>query len=460
MDAEERRRRAAEKRAARKRYLREHWPERWAEQQERARQQRREYYANNREAIREQQNQRRQRLLEQDAERVREQERARRRTYLEQHPERVAETQQSSRDRRSLENPEAARERSRRQSARAIEKDPDRIRRWRDENRERENAKAREQSKRRTRLRQLGLPPRHVHRVTAAAKRANETAAEAFFQRRWSGREKDRLLREAPSPYERARARRSHEADAPPPLALMHRLAARLGSEQEHARLAAELHEEWLFRRELPALIARFGKRHEKDVQREIRMDQAGRKVGGKTPLDEERELLGRIEARVLTYDLTPEQQRIFERVRDRATAHRTAQLAEIHDHLEQAPAVQELKRRLPAIIAERRPLHEPEVRQALALEQAARMRRGAAPLDIEREVTRRIEAAVIRHDLTPRDRETIEHLQAARAHARAAQRDPSYPQPPIAGAAAPAPARGAPPSSHGLERQDTSPSR
>lgn len=454
MDDAERRQRAADKRAARERYMREHWPERWAEQQERERAQRQQHYANNREAILARQKELRQQRLEQDPEGVRARERARDRAYLERHPERVAETKKASRDRRSLEDPEAAREGSRKQSQRALEQDPDRIRRWRDENRGREDAKAREQSRRRTRLKQLRLPPRKVHRVTAAAKRANEAAAESFFQRRWSGPEKDRLRREAAPPHERARHRRAHEADAPPPLALMERLAARVGSEQERSRLAGELHEEWLFRRELPELLARFGKRHEKEVQREVRMDQAGRQVAGKTPLDEEQEILGRIEARVLEHNLTPEQQQVFQRVRARAAAHRSEQLVEIHEHLEQAPVVQELKRRLPAIVAERRPLHEPGVRQSLALEQAERMRRGAAPLDIEREVTRRVEAAVIRQDLSPRDRETIEHLQAARAHARSAQRDPSYPMPPVPRAPA-VPTQGAAAASHQTGRQD-----
>lgn len=456
MDDDERRRRAAEKRAARDRYMREHWPERWAEQQERNRAQRRQHYVNNQEEIRGRQKELRQQRLEQDPLSVREQERARDRAYLERHPERVAEIKKTSRDRRSLETPEAALERNRRQSQRSLDKDPDRIRRWREENREREAAKSREQSKRRTRLKQLQLPPRQVQRVPAAAKRANKSAAESFFQPRWSEPEKARLRREAPPPHERARQRRSQEADAPPPLALMERLTARIGSEQERSRLAGELYEEWLFRRELPELLARFGKRHEKEVQREVQMDQAGRKVGGKTPLDEEQEILGRIEARVLAHNLTPAQQQIFERVRARAAADRTAQLLEIHEHLEQAPVVQELKRRLPAIVADRRPLHEPSLRQSLAVEQAERMRRGAAPLDIEREVTRRVEAAVIRQDLSPRDRETIEHLQAARAHTRSAQRDPGYPK----SRAPQAPAAPAPSRSHGADRQEASLSR
>lgn len=444
MDEEEQRRqRRREKRVAREEYLKKHWPERWAEQQERRREQNLER-SRGASSI----------SPEQRAAKQRERERQRR--YLDQHPERRAQTERESRDRWALANPEAARERSRRQSQRAMEQDPERLRRWQADNAERENAKAREQSRRRARLKQLKLPRRAVHRSYAAEKRANAAAAEAFFQRQRSGSERDRLRREATRPHERAQQRRRQEADAPPPLALMERLAARVGSEQERSRLAGELYEEWLFRRQLPSLLARFGKRHEQGVLLEVRMDQGARKEAGKTPLDEEQEVLGRIEARVLTHDLTPEQQRIFERVRNRATAHRTAQLVEIRVHLEQAPAVQELKRRLPAIVAERRPLHEPGVRQSLALEQAERMRRGAAPLDIEREVTRRIEAAVIRDDLSPRDRETIEQLQEARAHARSAQRDPSYPKPPAARAPA-ASMRTAPLEAHGVERQDAS---
>lgn len=381
MDDTERRERAAAKRAARERYMRENWPERWAEQQERNRARRREHYArkplrdperarankrtyasNNRESIRDPEDAQSQRgpqwgrrsratEIEERRHRAPEEGQARDR-YLHDHwPQQWAELQAVEHGTNSW---RLAEQHQAQRAEAALQRRANRAGRE-------ANAFTRpirqapvEQYKRQARMKELPLPAPTARRAHSADRRANEDRAHEFFTRERSPVEKAQLRSEAPPPSARARMRRAQEADAPVPLAVMERMAARVGSEQERQQIAGELHEEWLFRRNLPTLFARSGPRHEKDVLREVQHEQIGRKLAGKTPLDEEREVLARLEARVLEHDLTPE------------------------------------------------------------------------------------------------------HLQAARAHARSAHRDPSYPQPPAPHTTA-TPARAAAPSPHCADRQDAS---
>lgn len=436
MDEAERRQRAAGKRAARERYLREHWPERWAEQQERRRAEQQRYYANNRQAIRAPEDERQQarrgvRAREEPAGRTQEPrpeqrrlhatERGRRAPehgeararYLQEHwPQQWAELQAIEQGTRSWRQSEEA---LNRRAAATF------ARRARRAGREVEPVARAvrpapvEQYKRRARMKQLTLPTPTARQTNDEARRTNESLANEFFGRNRTEAERTQLQAEAPTPTARARRQREQEAVAPP-LRMMQRLGANVGGEQQRKRLAGELYEEWLFRRELPALIERWGARYEQGVLLEVQLDQAGRKLVGKAPLNEEREVPRRVEARVLQHHLTPEQQVILDRIRGRSVAQRQESLREIREHLAQAPAVQDLKRRLPGIVAKNSPFREPGIRHEVEVEQVARAQRGAKPLDVEHEVSQRVEQAVIRHDLSPRDRETLVTLRAARA--------------------------------------------
>lgn len=280
-------------------------------------------------------------------------------------------------------------------------------------------------------LHDMPLPAPQRRPVNRDVRRVSDAQAQAFFARHRSAEQLEQARAERPGPHTRLRMLRSREAEAPVPIALNDRLAARAGSAPERQRLARELYEEWALRRRLPELFEERGKRYAGEAIRDVQMDQAARREAGRAPLDEESAVLGRLEQLVLEHGLTEQEQVIFHRIRERSVERHAEQLREVWQRREQAPIVQDLRRRLPGIIEQRRPLHEPGIRQQIALEQAERSRRGSAPLDSEREVTRRVERAVIAHDLSPRDRETLETLRAARTQ-RTRERSSHEPTSPV----------------------------
>lgn len=341
-----------------------------------------------------------------DAERKRERQREYGRRYFERHPERKLESGRQSAARWRDANPDEARARNRQASAENREKDPERYRRWYEANLERERARGRETSRRRNRLQQLGLPPRRVPRAFAADKRANANAAEAFFGRDWSSEAATIARKEAPQLLARQRFLASRD---PVPPELIARFKATTNTIREG-------YEEFELQRRLPEIIERRGPLHAYAVREEVRMDQVARKINGKPPLDTEHEIKVRIATRVIDKSLTPLEQEVYDRIlAKRARASETAR-AEIRTRFKEAASVQDLNRRLPAIIDRNRHRHEAGVREQLAKEAAARARAGGTPVDLEAEVDRRVAAAVIQHDLDPADREILSQLREAAA--------------------------------------------
>lgn len=341
-----------------------------------------------------------------DAERRRERQRGYQRTYEERHPERKLESGRQSSARWRDSHPDEARARNRDSSALNREKDPERYRRWYQANLDRERDRARDSSRRRTRLKQLGLPPRRAPRSFAADRRVNAAAADAFFRRDWSS-EADAIARaEAPQLLTRQRFLASSD---PVPQELIDRFKATTNEIREG-------YEEFELQRRLPQIIEQRGRRHMSAVREEVRMDQVARKINGKPPLDVDREIEVRVAARVLEQSLTPSEQEIYDRMVAKRERAALATRDEIRARFKEAPAVQDLKRRLPAMIARNRYRHEAGVAEQVAKEAAARVRAGGTAGDVDAEVERRIAAEVIKHDLPPADRTTLAQLREALA--------------------------------------------
>lgn len=344
-----------------------------------------------------------------DAERKRERQRRYQRNYEQRHPERKRESGRLSAARWRDANADEARTRNREASAQNREKDPERYRRWYEANLERERAKAREASKRRARLKQLGLPPRRVPRAFAADRRANAAAADAFFRRNWSSEAAAVAQREAPQVLARRRFLASRE---PVPAELIARFKATTNEIREG-------YEEFQLQRRLPHIIEKRGQQHAAAVREEVRVDQVARQINGKPPLNTEREIEIRIAARVLEKNLTEPEREIYDRMVAKRERAAETERSEIRARFKAAPAVQDLNRRLPAIIAHNRHRHEAGVREQLAKEAAAHARAGGMPIDVEAEVDRRVAAAVIKHDLNPHDRDVLETLRETAAQLR-----------------------------------------
>lgn len=219
------------------------------------------------------------------------------------HPERDREYQRRYRDR----NPEAYAESRRRSAhrwrdthadqARAASREAGRI--WRDQhpdgfrdyyqaNIERLRERSRTYNRLRARLKALGLPPRHVHRVFSEQKRAQQAAADAFFQTRRSKPQiADLLVEKSPIPHAvlaRIEARRG--------------LLARGATDEEITALRTELHalrqvDAW--REQLPTLIGDYARTHRDRILADITLDSRARIAHGHSPHDTNAELVRRI---------------------------------------------------------------------------------------------------------------------------------------------------------------------
>lgn len=211
----------------------------------------------------------------------REQERDRARKYRKEHPDKVREYQRRYREK----HPEKAREQSIHGSQRWRDKNAEQVReaaraaaanrrsqnpegyqRWYAANLERERARGREASRLRSRLKQLDLPPRRVERVYAADKRANAAAANEFFARRRTAKERAAIQREP-----RPTISKGHQAT----------LDARRRLQSRDARFTAMM----------PVIAEAYLADHSARLREEIRLDSVARQLRGKEPYDVEAEV-------------------------------------------------------------------------------------------------------------------------------------------------------------------------
>jgi hypothetical protein len=246
-----------------------------------------------------------------------EQERERARQFRREHPDKVREYQQRYRDRhpeRAVEvtrrasqkwrdrNALIVRARGREVAAERRAADPDMQRRYYHANLDQERARSREASRLRSRLRQLGLPLRRLHRVYAEEKRANAAAADEFFSRRRT-REQQRDI--------------ELERDATPE-ARRHILETRFRVQgiasavqlEETQEANAIAHERVAWRAALPVLIRSFARTNRDRIREEIRLDSVARQYSGKPAYDTAVELARRIRIEcfvAIAHDLVPD---------------------------------------------------------------------------------------------------------------------------------------------------------
>lgn len=212
-----------------------------------------------------------------------------RRRYIERHPDRAAtaarQASQAWRDR----NPDATRRQQRDAARKRRDDDPDGYRRWYQQNLEQQRARGRQASRLRTRLTQLGLPPRQMHRVYANEKRANEKVADEFFTRRRTAVQKQALRRELdPVAHTRVAilAARDRITGAAPP--------APPGDLLRDATIERE-RQAWLHA--LPTLVGGYEDRHRARIAEEVRMDSIARTAFGRDPYDIPAETARRLRA-------------------------------------------------------------------------------------------------------------------------------------------------------------------
>lgn len=245
-----------------------------------------------------------------------------RRKYKERHPERVAATLRRYRDAHADE----LRERQRRAAAARRTSNPDGYKDWYQRNLEAQRARGRNAARLRSRLKALGLPPGHMHRTYAADRRANDAAADEFFQRRRSADVRAAIATEAGNPDEldipgTVEARRRQLTRVPSAIGARERIrrATRSG---EHLRRTRELaaqrraatiraqrdtdlqrvrqaHE--VARQSIldsrPAIYESHRRRHLARVREEVRMDSIARELRGMPAYDIDAETARRLRA-------------------------------------------------------------------------------------------------------------------------------------------------------------------
>lgn len=222
------------------------------------------------------------------------------RTYKERHPERYRANAAEARRRYVDKNAEAVREKGRLAAARHREANPEALRERYNNNLEAERARSREVARRRRRLEKLGLPPRRIQRVYAGDRRANSAAADEFFARVRSVKERGRIA--ADLPYEASnipasvgQARRTY-FNAPDPMPevsprilALNRLKVQMDRQTQEVLQGR------------PRLLDTQRHRHEARLREEIRMDSIARQLRGRPPLKAGIELEQRLAAEVDT---------------------------------------------------------------------------------------------------------------------------------------------------------------
>lgn len=250
------------------------------------------------------------------------------RRYKERHPERARENAAKAsrryRDRHAAE----VREGQRRTAAERRERTPNEYRDWYAANLAQQRERGRLAAQRRSRLKQLGLPPRSVRRVYADQRRANDSAANQFFESRRTPEQRGAIAAEVLDDYRlglpevvavhRRRlvreARRSaldvvkvRAASTPQAIEAAYRSVRlkRLRERHEH-----DVH---AVRESLPGILEQHRVRREARLREEIRMDSIARELRGAQPYDAEKELESR-----LTLEATTEARAKLLAIRDR----------------------------------------------------------------------------------------------------------------------------------------------
>ncbi len=239
----------------------------------------------------------------------RDQERERARAFRLAHPERVREYQRRYRERhpeRAAENARAASERWRdahaeqirasKRRAAAVQRveNPEKYKQWRAVNLEVERARTREAARRRRRLVALGLPPRRIHRVYAAERRANDAAASAFFNRALTAKQRQMIA------FERDELARLQVAVREARLrATSTPSVEEVREELARARAARERH---VWARAVPKLAAAFVKGNSDRIRGELELDATVRQSANKPPYDMRREYARRLRIECFEY--------------------------------------------------------------------------------------------------------------------------------------------------------------
>ncbi len=222
------------------------------------------------------------------------------RTYKERHPERYLANAAEARRRYVDKNADMVREKGRLATAQYREANPEALRERYINNLEAERARSREGARRRRRLEKMGLPPRRIQRVYAGDRRANAAAADEFFARVRSVKERGRIA--ADLPYEAAnipasvgQARRAY-FNAPdsmpqvsPRILALNRLKVQMDRQAQEVLQGRS------------GLLDTHRHRHEARLREEIRMDSIARQLRGRPPLKTGIELERRLVAEVDT---------------------------------------------------------------------------------------------------------------------------------------------------------------
>lgn len=214
--------------------------------------------------------------------------------YVQRNPERARAVNRAASQRWRDANAEQARETGRAQAAARRERNPEEFRAWYQANLERERERGREKARLRSRLKKAGLPPPQHHRVYAADRRANLTAADEFFARRRRSEDKGRLSLEA------GLGRDAEDRVPLPPhaLAARHRLIEALSYEPTPAHEAARIEARAIeldARDRLPGIIASNRHRHAARLREEARLDSIARQARGLPPTDLDAEVERRV---------------------------------------------------------------------------------------------------------------------------------------------------------------------
>ena len=276
----------------------------------------------------------------------RDQERKRARRFRAEHPERVRQYQRDYAVRhpdRAAQNARAATQRWRDRNAdharvaqaesarKRRQSDPDVNRRYYAANLEAERERSRAAARLRRRLVQLGLPARRIHRVFAEQKRANASAADAFFTRRRTKPQiHDLQLEKDPIPYARLLRQEARQRALRPH-----------GAENKGLRAeATALIEQQILTKLLPDFVRSYVVRNRDRIREEIRLDSVARRIAGKSEYDVAAELATRIRVEVfaaaaaeLAPDGSPEgRARLHQAMFPRYTAARAQALATADD--------------------------------------------------------------------------------------------------------------------------------
>ncbi|WP_460798754.1 hypothetical protein [Microbacterium sp. GXF0217] len=254
------------------------------------------------------------------------------RRYKERHPARARQNAAASTQKYRDMHAEQVREKQRQSAATRRRNNPDEYKDWYDAHLEEQRARGREAARVRSRLKALGLPPRHVERTYAEAKRANNTAAEEFFTRKRSLDMRAAIATEGFADKDlalpvnlRKRQRELTRVDSDYTAAERIRLATASGEHRQRARqiiidraaqraqaarrvqrdaAMEKLRHDHEQRRQAildqrPAIFEAHRHRREARIREDVRMDSIARVLHGQAPYDLDTETRARLDAEI-----------------------------------------------------------------------------------------------------------------------------------------------------------------